>query len=65
MKSMTGYARNEALREEYRLSIEIKCYNNRYLDIGINLPGFLSPFEPKIRAVGNRGQEAEGVILQR
>jgi len=49
MKSMTGYARREVQEEAFYLMIEIKSYNNRYLDIYVNLPGFLSPVESEIR----------------
>ncbi len=49
MTSMTGYAYLEYADSEYSLSVELKAYNNRYLDIGVYLPGDLSSLEPKIR----------------
>jgi len=49
MKSMTGYAYEEFQNDELHLLAEVKSYNNRYLDISVNLPGVLSPFEPEIR----------------
>jgi len=49
MKSMTGYGYNEYQDETVSLTLEIKSYNNRYLDIYLNLPGFLSPLEPVLR----------------
>jgi uncharacterized protein (TIGR00255 family) len=49
MNSMTGYAQNNFDSESMRFSIEIKSYNNRYLEMGIQLPGYLSALEPRIR----------------
>ena len=50
IKSMTGLAHRDIAREGLRYSVEIKSYNNRYLDLSIFLPPYLSPLEPKIRA---------------
>lgn len=49
MKSMTGYGFSEHKDEKMHLSVEIKSYNNRYLDLFINLPQHLSRLEPKMR----------------
>jgi len=49
MVSMTGYGYSEVQDDDASFSIELKSYNNRYLDIFINLPPFLSPLEPVIR----------------
>ena len=49
MKSMTGYAYREAPGEQRSYTVEIKAYNNRYLDVSVGLPPFLNPLEPKIR----------------
>lgn len=49
MKGMTGYAYREFQTDVCSGSIEIKGYNNRYLDISVNQPGTLSPLEPKFR----------------
>jgi uncharacterized protein (TIGR00255 family) len=49
MKSMTGYGWAEEINEKRTVSVEIKGYNNRFLDITVNAPSFLSPLEPKIR----------------
>lgn len=51
MKSMTGYAYEEIDNEEFSLSIEIKSYNARFLDLSINMPSFLSRLEMMIREV--------------
>ncbi|GHV81125.1 hypothetical protein AGMMS49944_29160 [Spirochaetia bacterium] len=49
MKSMTGFASQEIQDETISLSVEIKGYNNRFLDIFVNLPPFLSSLESEIR----------------
>jgi uncharacterized protein (TIGR00255 family) len=49
MKSMTGYGCAEAAAKSFRMSLEIKSYNNRYLDMYINVPAALSPLEARIR----------------
>jgi uncharacterized protein (TIGR00255 family) len=49
MKSMTGYGWAEKVTEERAVSVEIKGYNNRFLDITVNLPSYLAPLESKIR----------------
>lgn len=50
MISMTGYSYREYQDERVNLALELKSYNNRYLDIIINAPPFLSPLEPTLRA---------------
>ncbi|GHV87915.1 hypothetical protein AGMMS50267_02750 [Spirochaetia bacterium] len=49
MKSMTGYAFAPWQDENISLSVEIKGYNNRFLDVQVFLPPFLSSLEPGIR----------------
>ncbi len=49
MKSMTGYGFAEHQSEKARVSVELKSYNNRYLDIGVSLPAALGPLEPRAR----------------
>ncbi len=49
MKSMTGYGASEYQNDMYRLAIEIKSYNNRYLDILFNAPPYLSCYETKMK----------------
>jgi uncharacterized protein (TIGR00255 family) len=46
---MTGYGYAEEGTKSFRMSLEIKSYNNRYLDIYVNVPAALSPLEPRIR----------------
>ncbi len=49
MKSMTGYGYAEHQSEKARVSVELKSYNNRYLDISLSLPAAVSPLEPRFR----------------
>ena len=49
MKSMTGYAYKESSKEKTTVSVEIKGYNSRFLDLSIYLPSWLSSLEPWVR----------------
>ncbi|MDR1836082.1 MAG: YicC family protein [Treponema sp.] len=48
MISMTGYAYREKTGD-FSVSVEIKSCNNRYLEIYVNLPSWLSTLEMRIR----------------
>jgi uncharacterized protein (TIGR00255 family) len=50
IKSMTGFAHRDIAQNGFRGSLEIKSYNNRYLDLSISLPPYLSKLEPRIRS---------------
>ena len=49
MNSMTGYGYQELVAEGIFLSVEIKSYNSRYLDLTVNLPASLSRMEGFLR----------------
>lgn len=49
MKSMTGYAYSEATQTDMTVSVEIKSYNSRFLDLTINQPYWLSRLEIRLR----------------
>ena len=49
MVSMTGYAYREKTGQDISVSVEIRSYNSRYLEMFVNLPPFLSMLEMKIR----------------
>lgn len=49
MKSMTGYAYRESPDGNITVSVEIKGYNNRFLDISVFLPPWLTSLEPGYR----------------
>lgn len=60
MNSMTGYGYEELVEEKFFLSVEIKSYNFRFLDLSINLPSSLSRlenfFREKVTAAVVRGK---------
>lgn len=49
IKSMTGFAHRDFAEAGFRGSVEIKSYNNRYLDLAVYLPPYLSKLEPRLR----------------
>ncbi len=49
IQSMTGFGRGEAANEKYKITIELRSVNHRYLDISVHLPRKLTLFEPAIR----------------
>lgn len=49
MKSMTGFGYAESRNEKQAVAVTIKAYNNRYLDIFVNIPGEYSVLEQRIR----------------
>ncbi|MBQ1547037.1 MAG: YicC family protein [Lachnospiraceae bacterium] len=49
IRSMTGFGRAEITTEEYKVSVEIKSVNHRYLDLSVKLPGRIAYTENNIR----------------
>ncbi len=49
IKSMTGFGRSEIVTAEYKVSVEMKAVNHRYLDLSIKMPKKLNYFEAAIR----------------
>jgi len=45
MKSMTGYGQATVNTDSFQLALEVKSYNNRYLDIEHTMPFYFAPFE--------------------
>ena len=68
MLSMTGYGTGEYRSPEYIIGVEIKSYNNRYLDISHTISPVLSSFEEyidgEIRKVCRRGHLDVSVFLR-
>ena len=50
LKSMTGFGRCEMATDEYKISVEMKAVNHRYLDLSIKMPKKSNYFEAAIRA---------------
>ncbi len=49
IRSMTGFGHEEFSTGLLQGSLEIKSWNNRYLDISVSAPAWLSVLEPKMR----------------
>lgn len=49
MISMTGFGFGEGTFGSLNFTVELKSYNNRYLDLFVNLPPILAPWEPVLR----------------
>jgi uncharacterized protein (TIGR00255 family) len=49
MKSMTGFGRGSTTGEDYKVAVEIKTVNNRYLDVHLRLSQELTSLEMSIR----------------
>jgi uncharacterized protein (TIGR00255 family) len=68
MISMTGYGYCEKNNGTLQLAVEIKSWNNRYLDISVSLPPFLSPlethFRDQIKKVVSRGKVEVSIRLK-
>jgi uncharacterized protein (TIGR00255 family) len=55
LKSMTGFAAKEFELGSRAVSLMVKSYNNRYLDITISLPPLYAAFEPRVqKLIGSR-----------
>jgi uncharacterized protein (TIGR00255 family) len=49
MKSMTGFGHGEHRDSRVHMVLEMRSYNNRYLDLFINLPYSIKQLEPRVR----------------
>ncbi len=48
-RSMTGFSHHDFVTTDIQGSIDLKSYNNRYLDLSVSLPSWLTKFEPRVR----------------
>lgn len=51
IKSMTGFGRCEVTERQWKMAVEIKAVNHRYMDVSVKIPKKLSIFESAIRTV--------------
>ena len=51
IKSMTGFGRAEAVTKEWKITVELKSVNHRYLDLSIKMPKKFNYFEASIRTL--------------
>lgn len=49
IKSMTAFGNAEKIDNGVAISVEVRSYNSRYLDVSLNLPHEIRQFEEKIR----------------
>lgn len=68
MKSMTGYGYASHSEGNYQLEVELKSYNNRYLEFGCYINSILSCFESevisRIKEVASRGKVEVSIRLK-
>lgn len=59
LRSMTGFGAGQAEDENYRVSVEVKAVNQRFLDVEMRMPHGLDAFtevmKEKIREYAARG----------
>lgn len=69
IQSMTGFGRGEVANDMYKITIEMKSVNHRYLDVNVRLPRKLNSFEANIRNMvkkfANRGKVDVFVNLEK
>ena len=51
IKSMTGFGRCEKVTDQYKISVEMKAVNHRYLDLSNKMPKRFNYFEAAIRSM--------------
>ena len=51
MRGMTGFGRAEHATGSWRISVELKSYNSRYLEIQVGVPPGYGELEPRLRAM--------------
>ncbi len=51
IRSMTGFGRCEKVTEQYKISVEMKAVNHRYLDLSIKMPKRFNYFESVVRGL--------------
>ncbi len=51
VRSMTGFGRAEMITGEYRIAVEIKAVNHRYLDLSVKVPRKLNFMEASVRSL--------------
>ena len=49
IKSMTGFGRHELVTEDYKITVEMKAVNHRYLDLSIKMPRKFNFLENDVR----------------
>lgn len=63
IRSMTTYCRMEEEREGWRISLELRAVNSRFLDLHLRAPRWLLPLEERIRSAVRAALERGRVEL--
>ena len=68
IKSMTGFGAGDCENESYKIHIEVKSVNQKFLDLDFHMPRCLTPFEDamkrRIRTYASRGKMDVNVNFQ-
>ena len=68
IKSMTGFGAGNCENESYKIHIEVKSVNQKFLDLDFHMPRCLNPFEDamkrRIRTYASRGKMDVNVNFQ-
>lgn len=68
IKSMTGFGAGDCENESYKIHIEVKSVNQKFLDLDFHMPRCLNPFEDamkrRIRTYASRGKMDVNVNFQ-
>lgn len=51
INSMTGFGRGEAQGPNYKVTVEMKSVNHRYIDISVKMPKKLNAYEANLKAI--------------
>lgn len=51
LKSMTGFGRCESITDRYRINVELKSVNSRFLDLSVKMPKKFNALEAGIRGM--------------
>lgn len=51
INSMTGFGRGEAQGPNYKVAVEMKSVNHRYIDVSLKMPRKLNAYEANLKAV--------------
>ena len=68
MRSMTGFGRAEHATPRWRISVEVRSYNSRYLELNLGVPAGYAELEARLRAAVAervaRGRVELSLVLQ-
>ena len=63
---MTGFGHAELERDGLLATVDVRSYNNRFLDLSVQLPSYLAVLEPRVREViGGRVERGKVEVIVR